>query len=139
MSDNKIQAVDLYRQGAEKGDPQGQFKYGRCLMMGIGVTTNTAEAEKWLRMAANSGHAEAAQLLQQLRNVQPTPSTTTTASTQPEQAEVSGMGCAVIAAIIVVGMIILASVPTGEKTSLTKIFGIAITLAMAYALRNSKK
>jgi serine/threonine protein kinase len=47
--------ADLFRQGAEKGDPSSMFFYAQCLENGVGLTTNLIEARKWLKLAAEKG------------------------------------------------------------------------------------
>jgi TPR repeat protein len=51
--------IVFWRAEAEQGSPSGQRLYGRCLMEGIGVAQNTAEAVQWLLRAAEQGHAPA--------------------------------------------------------------------------------
>src|SRR6516162_4888054 len=48
------------RQAADAGDPAGQLQLGTCLYDGKhGVTTNYAEAYKWITLAAAKGQKEA--------------------------------------------------------------------------------
>jgi len=48
-----------YRQGAEKGDVNSQFKLGLCYALGLGVTKDEAKAFGWFSKAAGQGHARA--------------------------------------------------------------------------------
>lgn len=54
-----------YRGGVQ-GDAQGQFLTGVMMATGIGTQADPAEGRRWLRKAADKGHAEAAQALKQL-------------------------------------------------------------------------
>ena len=49
-------ASNLFKQGAEKGDPTGMFFYTSCLEGGIGVTKDTKTAQEWYRRSARAGH-----------------------------------------------------------------------------------
>ena len=49
-------ASNLFKQGAEKGDPTGMFFYASCLEGGIGVTKDTKTAQEWYRRSARAGH-----------------------------------------------------------------------------------
>ena len=51
--------ADKYRQAAEQGDAEAQFKLGLCYYKGEGVPQNYAEAVKWYRKAAGQGYAQA--------------------------------------------------------------------------------
>ena len=53
-------AVDLFRQGALKGNRPSQARWGMALMRGHGVAANPIEGESWLRRAALAGDPEAA-------------------------------------------------------------------------------
>ena len=53
-------AVDLFRQGALKGNRPSQARWGMALMRGQGVSANPIEGESWLRRAALAGDPEAA-------------------------------------------------------------------------------
>lgn len=53
------QAVACFREAAEKGDAEGQWKLGVCYADGKGVEKNATEAVKWYRKAAEQGNAEA--------------------------------------------------------------------------------
>ena len=55
------QVLDLWESG--QSDPEVQFALGQCYLRGAGVEQSGAEAEKWLRRAAEQGHEEAAALL----------------------------------------------------------------------------
>ena len=56
-----ITAADVkrYKQRAEAGIPNMQFKLARCLFAGHGVVKDAVEAVKWYRKAADQGHPEA--------------------------------------------------------------------------------
>ena len=60
-------AATLYRRAAEKGLRAGQLRWGLALLHGRGVDRDTAEAESWLRRAAQAGDPEAAALVGYLR------------------------------------------------------------------------
>ena len=53
------QAVACFREAAEKGDAEGQWKLGVCYADGKGVEKNATEAVKWYRKAAEQGNAKA--------------------------------------------------------------------------------
>lgn len=55
------QVLDLWE--SDQSDPEVQFALGQCYLRGAGVEQSGAEAEKWLRRAAEQGHEEAAALL----------------------------------------------------------------------------
>ena len=46
------QAVSLFRQAAEAGNPLAQYDLGYCYEQGIGVPADIPEAVRWFRMAA---------------------------------------------------------------------------------------
>ena len=48
-------AVKWYREAAEMGHPDAQFKLGACYEKEKGVAKNLAEAVKWYRKAAKQG------------------------------------------------------------------------------------
>jgi TPR repeat protein len=52
-------AVNLFKQGAEKGDPSGMFFYASCLQDGLGVPKDTKAAADWFRRAARAGNPRA--------------------------------------------------------------------------------
>jgi TPR repeat protein len=52
-------AVNLFRQGAEKGDPSGKFFYASCLQDGLGVPKDTKAAADWFRRSARAGQPRA--------------------------------------------------------------------------------
>jgi len=63
---NRLEAMKYYRRAAEIGGPDVQFKYGRLftpLSRRWIAPCNSAEALKWLKPAAESGHAGAATLV----------------------------------------------------------------------------
>lgn len=61
MSDANQRFFDLLE--SDQSDPQIQYELGQCYLTGDGVEQNGAEAEKWLRRAADQGHEGAAALL----------------------------------------------------------------------------
>lgn len=48
-----------FREAAERGDIESQFRLGCCYDKGEGVYKDFAEAVKWFRLAADRGHADA--------------------------------------------------------------------------------
>jgi len=59
QADKKL-AVDLFKQGAEKGDPRCMYFYASCLRDGLGeVTKDKAAAQDWYVKAAELGVQEA--------------------------------------------------------------------------------
>ncbi|TSA31482.1 MAG: DUF1679 domain-containing protein, partial [Verrucomicrobiaceae bacterium] len=59
LADKKL-AVDLFKQGAEKGDPRCMYFYAGCLRDGLGeVTKDKAAAQDWYVKAAELGVQEA--------------------------------------------------------------------------------
>lgn len=52
-------AVERYRQAAESGNAEGQFRLGCCYMFGDGVEENEPLAVEWIRKAAEQGHVAA--------------------------------------------------------------------------------
>lgn len=68
----KWPSLMLMQQAAEQGDPDAQFLIGLQYQVGDGVEKNPATAAKWLRLAAESGHAEAQHALGVLLAAQPT-------------------------------------------------------------------
>jgi anti-anti-sigma factor len=53
------EAFRWFREAAERGDADGQFKTGMAYAYGIGVDPDWNSAMDWYRRAANQGHAEA--------------------------------------------------------------------------------
>jgi hypothetical protein len=59
LADKKL-AVELFKQGAEKGDPRCMYFYAGCLRDGLGeVTKDKATAQEWYVKAAELGVQEA--------------------------------------------------------------------------------
>lgn len=56
---------------AESGNAGAQTELGMRLLYGVGVSENVAEAERFLRLAAAQGSAEAARLLADLEKSNP--------------------------------------------------------------------
>jgi len=55
-----------FAKAAKQGDPEAQYKLGLMYRDGLGVTQNKSESRRWLRKAANNGHGEAKQALDEL-------------------------------------------------------------------------
>ena len=53
------QTVGLYRNAAEQGDAEAQFKLGFCYASGRGVAKDMAQAVVWYRKAAEQGNVDA--------------------------------------------------------------------------------
>lgn len=58
-NDNQIQAAELYRKAALKGDSVAMNNYANCLEHGIGVRKNRTEALKWYKEAFDNGFENA--------------------------------------------------------------------------------
>ena len=60
-TDNGIAAYNRgdYREAAEQGHAEAQFRLGAMYFSGDGVPRDDAGALKWYRLAAEQGHAEA--------------------------------------------------------------------------------
>jgi TPR repeat protein/serine/threonine protein kinase len=52
-------AANLFRQGAEKGDPSGMFFYASCLQDGLGLPKDSKTAADWFRRSARAGNLRA--------------------------------------------------------------------------------
>ena len=52
-------ALALWKQSAELGNSQAQYKIGNLYSLGQGVITNVADAAAWYKRAAEAGHAKA--------------------------------------------------------------------------------
>jgi hypothetical protein len=52
-------AVEIFKETADKGNPSAQLRYGICLWQGEGITANSFEALKYLRMSAKQGNSAA--------------------------------------------------------------------------------
>ena len=52
-------AAILLRRAAEQGVPAAQYRYGKLLETGEGVTQDLEEARRWTERAANAGHRRA--------------------------------------------------------------------------------
>ena len=52
-------AVNLFKQGAEKGDPNAMFFYASCLEDGVGLQKDTKAAAEWFRRSAHAGNPRA--------------------------------------------------------------------------------
>ena len=52
-------AVEIFKETADKGNPSAQLRYGICLWQGEGINSNSFEALKYLKMAANSENSAA--------------------------------------------------------------------------------
>lgn len=62
----KWESLMLMKVAAQKGDPEAQFLVGVQYRVGDGFERDQAEAAKWLRKAAESGHVEAQYALGEL-------------------------------------------------------------------------
>ena len=58
-------AFALFRQAADQGSAEAQYRLGLMYRNGEGVAADTAAARQWLRRAADQGHPEAEQTLAQ--------------------------------------------------------------------------
>ena len=56
-------AIALYQDEAEKGDPKAQYIMGKALLYGIGCATNASMAYAWAKKSADSGFASGINLL----------------------------------------------------------------------------
>jgi TPR repeat protein len=56
---NKSEALALFKQSAEAGNPEAQYQLGVMYMKGWGVATNAEEAYRWFGRAEKSGNAQA--------------------------------------------------------------------------------
>jgi TPR repeat protein len=56
---NPAAAVNLFKQGAEKGDPSGMFDYAVTLWDGTGVRKDRKAATDWFKRAAQAGDRRA--------------------------------------------------------------------------------
>ena len=52
-------AANLFKQGAEKGDPNGMFFYAGCLQEGLGVPKDFKMAVEWFKQSARAGNPRA--------------------------------------------------------------------------------
>jgi len=52
-------AANLFKQGAEKGDPSGMFFYASCLQDGLGLPKDAKAASDWFRRSARAGNTRA--------------------------------------------------------------------------------
>ncbi|GES99722.1 kinase-like domain-containing protein [Rhizophagus clarus] len=52
-------ALEIFKETADKGNPSAQLRYGICLWQGDGVATNSFEALRYLKLAAESGNSAA--------------------------------------------------------------------------------
>jgi uncharacterized protein len=52
-------AANLFKQGAEKGDPNAMFFYASCLADGVGLQKETKAATEWFRRSAHAGNPQA--------------------------------------------------------------------------------
>jgi hypothetical protein len=58
-ADKDVQkAVQLYKEAAERNDPEGQWGLGLCYEEGDGVDKNLDEAFRWFQRSASNGSAE---------------------------------------------------------------------------------
>ncbi|CAB4433514.1 unnamed protein product [Rhizophagus irregularis] len=52
-------AVEIFKETADKGNPSAQLRYGICLWQGEGISANSFEALKYLKLSANQGNSAA--------------------------------------------------------------------------------
>ena len=52
-------AANLFKQGAEKGDPNGMCFYAGCLVEGLGLQKDSKAAAEWFRRSAHAGNTRA--------------------------------------------------------------------------------
>ena len=52
-------AANLFKQGAEKGDPNGMYFYAGCLEEGLGVPKDIKLASEWFKKSARAGNPRA--------------------------------------------------------------------------------
>jgi TPR repeat protein len=52
-------AVEIFKETADKGNPSAQLRYGICLWQGEGITANSFEALKYLKMSAKQENSTA--------------------------------------------------------------------------------
>ena len=63
---NQRNAIWYFLEAALKGYSTAQYKLGILYLHGqLGLTTNTIKAQKWLSLAANQGHLDAQEQLEQ--------------------------------------------------------------------------
>ncbi|WP_371392309.1 peptidoglycan-binding protein [Glycocaulis abyssi] len=85
--------VTLIRRAAEQGVPDAQFRYGRMLERGEGVTADPESARQWIVRAAENGHLRAMyEAGVAYVNLSPTPANQQAAARWFEQAALHGMG-----------------------------------------------
>jgi hypothetical protein len=59
LPDDRAITVQWYRENAEKGDLDAQYKLGLLHLTGKGALQDFGEAAKWLRLSADQGHPQA--------------------------------------------------------------------------------
>jgi TPR repeat protein len=59
VTQNAKKAAELFRQGADQGDPVGAFYYANCLNSGLGVQKDAKTAADYFRRAAKAGEPRA--------------------------------------------------------------------------------
>ncbi len=69
----KWENTQLLRAAAERGEAEAQYLLGLQYREGDGIDRNPAEAEKWLRRSAQTGHVEAQAALGSLQATSDTP------------------------------------------------------------------
>lgn len=83
----------LMRRAAEQGVPDAQFRFGRMLERGEGVSADSAAARQWVVRAAEAGHLRAMYEAGVMYvNLSPTPANQQAAAHWFEQAALHGMG-----------------------------------------------
>jgi localization factor PodJL len=85
--------LTLIRRAAEQGIPDAQFRYGRLLERGEGVTADPEAGRQWIVRAAENGHLRAMyEAGVAYVNQSPTPANQQAAARWFEQAALHGMG-----------------------------------------------
>lgn len=86
-------AATLMRRAAEQGVPDAQFRFGRMLEQGQGVTADSGAAREWVVRAAEAGHLRAMYEAGVMYvNLNPTTANQQAAAGWFEQAALHGMG-----------------------------------------------
>ena len=59
MTPNNVRAFHLFLRAAEGGYPEAQYEVSYCFSFGDGVRRDQVQADRWKRLAAEQGFAEA--------------------------------------------------------------------------------
>lgn len=68
MTAENVRAFNLFLRAAQAGHPVAQREVAMCFGFGVGVQSNTNESDRWLRLAAEQGDAEAQSMLGMYRS-----------------------------------------------------------------------